>query len=111
MMVFVLLNLGINNTFKIWNTNYECVNTIKEDSSVYSLLLQSGGHIASGTKTIKIWKCDNDYKDIQCTHTLNGHTGYINTLYLVNNDYILSGSYDKTIKVWDIKNGYHALTL
>jgi WD40 repeat protein len=97
-------------TIKIWNTNNECVNTIKEDNPVLSLLLLPGDNILSGAyQTIKIWKCDNDYKDIQYTYTLTGHTGYSNTLYLVNNDYIISGSYDTTIKVWDIKNGYQCI--
>jgi WD40 repeat protein len=80
--VYTLINL-INDfyasgswdyTVKIWNINNECVNTIKEDYSVLSLLLLPGGNIAAGTfQTIKIWKCNNDYKDIQCTHTLKGH--------------------------------------
>jgi WD40 repeat protein len=97
-------------TIKIWNTNNNCVNTIKEEHWINSLLLLPGGNIASGTyQIIKIWKCDNDYKDIQYTHTLKGHLSFINTLYLVNNDYILSGSDDKTIKVWDIKNDYQCM--
>jgi WD40 repeat protein len=100
---------SIDNTFKVWNANSECVNTVKEDYPVYSLLLLPGDNIASGSyKTIKIWKCDNDYKDIRCIHTLKGHTSCIYTLYLVNNDYILSGSYT-TIKVWDIKNDYQCI--
>jgi WD40 repeat protein len=115
--VYSLINLvngfyasgSCDKTFKVWNTNNECVNTITEDNGVLSLLLLTGGNIASGTKTIKIWKCVNDYKDIQCIHILKGHTNSIYTLYLVNNDYILSGSGDNTIKFWDIKNGYQCI--
>jgi WD40 repeat protein len=99
-----------DNTIKIWNTNNECVNTIKDDNSVFSLLLLPENNIASGSyQTIKIWKCDIDYKNIQYIYTIKGHTNYIYTLYLVNDDYILSGSGDKTIKVWDLKNGYQCI--
>jgi WD40 repeat protein len=98
-------------TFKIWNTNDECVNTITEDNMVFSLLLLPEGNIASGSTTIKIWKCVNDYKDIQCIHTLKGHTGCIYTLYLVNNDYIISGCCDdESIKIWESRMAINALT-
>jgi WD40 repeat protein len=94
-------------TITIWNINNECVNTIENDNKVFSLLLLPEGNIASGTnETIKIWNCINDYKEIQCIHILKGHTHYIFTLCLVNDDYILSGSQDKPIKVWDIKNDH-----
>jgi WD40 repeat protein len=98
-----------DSTIKIWDANNECVNIIIEDNQVCTLLLLSEGNIVSGTKTIKVWKCENDYKDTQCIIILKGHTDYIYTLYLVNYDYILSGSRDTTIKVWDIKNEYQCI--
>jgi hypothetical protein len=109
MMVFMLLALGII-LLKSWNTNNECVNSIKKDDWVCSLLSLPGGNIASGTKAIKIWKCVNDYKDIRCIHTLTGHAGCVHTLYLVNNDFILSGSGDKQSKSGILRITINALT-
>jgi hypothetical protein len=59
--VYLLINLldgfyasgSWDKTFKIWNTNNECVNTIYEDNWVCSLLLLPEGNIASGKKLLR----------------------------------------------------------
>lgn len=66
----------------------------------------------SDDKTIKIW----DFQTAACTRTLVGHTQYVMTLKvkgkrksdrLVNSsgNYLFSGSWDKTIRQWELNSG------
>ena len=60
-------------------------------------------------KTIKIWKISND--DI-ITHikTLEGHNDSVCQVIPLTNNIIASGSWDKTIRIWDI-NAYKEIRL
>ena len=40
---------------------------------------------------------------LECIATLKGHTSYVVALVELQNGDVISGSYDKTIKVWNIK--------
>lgn len=54
--------------------------------------------------TIKIWEIGSSYA---CVKTLNGHEHSVSSVqYINNNDYILSGSRDKSIKLWEVATGY-----
>ena len=37
--------------------------------------------------------------------TLNGHTSYVYSVAILPNGNIVSGSYDKTIKIWNSETG------
>lgn len=58
---------------------------------------------------IKIWSLLRDKKDqlmISLDHTINGHTGSIHGLAIAYKENILvSGSYDQSIKQWDLDTG------
>jgi WD40 repeat protein len=66
-----------------------------------------------------IWKLlytDNlnflDYENISIAHNLNGHSSYVNTLAISPDGQILvSGSADKTIKIWNLSTGKELRTL
>ena len=58
-------------------------------------LLFSGGYDCA----IRVW----DIKSGQCTVTLKGHTDSIFSLLLLPDGRLVSGSSDKTIKVWNLK--------
>ncbi len=52
----------------------------------------------SANKTIKIWSVENGL----CIKTLKGHSEDVwRTIYSPNGFYIVSGSFDETIKIWN----------
>lgn len=59
-----------------------------------------GAVLATGScdNTIKLWSRE------RCLTTLHGHSGYVVTLCMVNG-LLCSGSFDKTIRVWGLKQG------
>lgn len=61
--------------------------------------------IASGSwdNTIKIANIHTG----QCLRTLTGHTGVIYALELLENDQLASGSFDGSIKIWDMSKSRH----
>jgi WD40 repeat protein len=43
----------------------------------------------------------NNLENVKCIKTLNGHTGGVYCLTIINNDKIVSGSSDNSIKIWN----------
>jgi len=100
-------------TIKIWDlSTFELVTTLKGHTyAVYSVAV-SGKYIISGSrdKTIKIW----DLSTFKLVATLEGHTNDVNSVVVssvfntankfgnnISKQYIISGSRDRTIKIWD----------
>ena len=52
----------------------------------------------SDDKTIKLWKNNINIE------TLEGHTNSIRTICKINEKYFASGSFDCTIKIWEINS-------
>jgi WD40 repeat protein len=66
---------------------------------VRSLAFTPDGMLASGSDFIQIW----DPASGRQRHLLRGHTRYISSLATSRDGKTLaSGSYDKTIKVWNL---------
>jgi len=114
-------------TIKIWDlSTFELVETLEgHNYSVISIAVSGINNIAdkfgniiseqyiisgSSDKTIKIW----DLSTFELVTTLEGHThnvnsvavsGIINTAdkfgNIISKQYIISGSYDRTIKIWE----------
>lgn len=54
--------------------------------------------------SIKIWNFQQDY---ECIKTLHGHDHNVSSVaFMPGGDYIISGSRDKTIKMWEVASGY-----
>ena len=52
----------------------------------------------SSDDTIKIWNITTG----ECLETLEGHSDIISSIIKINRDIIVSGSYDKSIKIWEL---------
>ena len=52
-----------------------------------------------------------DLSRVQCLHTLRGHRSSVLCVAALPRDRIVSGSRDKTLKVWDVKHGLCLQTL
>lgn len=52
----------------------------------------------SDDKTIKIWRNAN------CIKTIKGHEDAVRTICVYERRYLLSGVFNSTIRVWDLKN-------
>jgi WD40 repeat protein len=67
---------------------------------IYSMVNLNENYFATSDKSIDIWDASQDYK---LSRTLHGHQERITSLlFLKKDNYLFSGSYDNTIKVWAI---------
>ena len=67
------------------------------------------GRIASNydNNTIRIWNKNSTGKDV----FLQGHMNYVVALCQVRNGNVISGSFDRSIKIWDLKDNSCAYTI
>jgi len=61
---------------------------------------------------LKVWDLDSNpgWSSIACKATMVGHTDAVRCLH-VHHDKLISGSYDNTLKMWDMLDGQCLLTL
>ena len=88
-------------TIKIWDYyNKKCIKTLEgHDDCILSLiLLKENDYLCSGAAdlTIRIW----DWEKNKCLHILKGHEKWVKCVLELDNGIIISGSDDKTIKIW-----------
>jgi WD40 repeat protein len=98
-------------TFKIWDANYKIVNILNLDKEVYCLALLPFGDIASGTTDIEIWKCNNDYKEVERIRTIIKSNNFVHCLAMFNNNYLVSGIVNTPLKFWDIYKDFKEINI
>ena len=104
-----LVSSSYDKSIKFWEVkknSYQCLHSIEKahDDWLRKVISLSHNQIAScsGTKKIKIWKCDAPYSDIPIA-TLTGHETRVSSLlYISNKNLLVSGSYDRTLRVWEL---------
>jgi WD40 repeat protein len=99
-----ILTTSIDGTLNIWNTsNGEPILTKKNDDKIYnSDLSPDGGTIVTYNNEYIILRNSNG----ELLAELTGHKSYITSFEVSrNNEYILTTSFDKTIKIWSLKTG------
>jgi WD40 repeat protein len=82
--------------------NYGLAGIIICKSDIQSIISMEDNKVAIGLKHTVIQICDKINNIYECVTILCGHSLGVNTLlYVKKYNTLLSGSYDKTIKVWD----------
>lgn len=80
---------------------WKCIQTLKgHSSSINAIAFSREGKLASGSadRTVKLWM------DGRQLCTFSGHSGLIDTVaFSPNGRFVVSGSWDYTIKIWDIE--------
>lgn len=67
---------------------------------------------AGGIPAVKIWKVDWNAKTYTPLWTLKGHAGYVwKVAFSPDGCYLASGSWDSTVKIWDVTSGKEVQTL
>lgn len=132
----ILASGGADKTIKLWDTQTgEVLETLEgHERDINALTFTPDGEklvSASSDKTIKIWQNQEipqtalqasapmtmlrtllGYQDLELTHTLYGHS---DSVYVVafhpNGQFLASGSWDGSIKLWKVSTGQQQYTL
>eukprot|EP01133_Synstelium_polycarpum_P007751 gene7751-9086_t len=98
-----LISGSADGSVKIWD-RFEgtCIETIQTHSSVWCLQIVNNTLICGCVDgTMRVF----DLNTSNCLRTMRGHSAPVRCLQAINHngqDLVVSGSYDKTIKVWDM---------
>jgi WD40 repeat protein len=84
-----------------------------DDTAAHSMVLSEDGKIlvTGSYRKIKVWQLTSNYdqknkQDIEQIHTLMGHSHIVSSLVMTtNSQYLISGSQDKTVRVWNLETG------
>ncbi|MDJ0735472.1 MAG: hypothetical protein QNJ47_15670 [Nostocaceae cyanobacterium] len=102
-------------TIKVWDLKTgKLVNTLTGHYSAVNAitLTHDGSKIisASSDTSIKVWNVEN----YEVLHTFLGHTASVQAITTIsqnNQHFVISGSYNNILKVWNLKTGKEELTL
>jgi WD40 repeat protein len=90
-----------------------------DDTAAHSLVLSRDGEtlVTGSYRKIKVWRTStqtgvNSLKDAQPLHTLMGHSHIVGSLAIsADGKLLVSGSWDQTIKIWQLETGQILHTL
>ncbi|MBK1985980.1 WD40 repeat domain-containing protein [Sphaerospermopsis aphanizomenoides BCCUSP55] len=112
---------GDDRRILFWNLRDRQVeNTLSlDDTAAHSMVISRDGKIliTGSYRKIKVWQLTSDFnkknqQEIKPIHTLMGHTHIVNSLAMsADGEFLISGSQDKTIRVWNLVNGQLVHTL
>jgi WD40 repeat protein len=98
------LALGLsNNRIVIWNKKLGMIHSTINEERAYSLININETLFASAShdSTVKLWQLNTkDY--YYCSNILTGHSAPVYCIILFKPGFIISGSEDKSIRVWDL---------
>ncbi|NET02154.1 MAG: WD40 repeat domain-containing protein [Sphaerospermopsis sp. SIO1G1] len=114
-----LVTGGDDRRILFWNLRDRQVeNTLSlDDTAAHSMVLSEDGKIlvTGSYRKIKVWRLTFNYAqknqpenkpEIKQIYTFNGHSHIVNSLVMTTNrQYLISGSQDKTVRVWNLETG------
>lgn len=116
-----IISGSYDNTVRIWDIDSgKLLRTLRgHTGSVYSVYVNNGNIISlSRDKTARVWntngqliKCLQMYDYTRCNtifvpdKILKGHEDYVYSVCMTSSGKIVSGSADKTVRVWDMNTG------
>ncbi|MBP5974414.1 NACHT domain-containing protein [Brasilonema sp. CT11] len=117
----ILASASRDQSIRLWQVRTgRCLKTLQGYTGrVWAVAFSSDGEfLASGCdQTVRIWNVGETPSPLRaatpteslcerkCLKTLNGHTCEVSTLAFIENGQIASGSYDRTIRIWDVITG------
>ena len=99
-----ILSASDDRSLILWDKNYKQKSIHKGKSKYSNLIELSSGRIAASTG-------DPDYsveilgKNLKLLSTLRGHTKNIRDICNMGESDVITGSYDQTVRIWDIRLG------
>ncbi|MFM5987737.1 MAG: WD40 repeat domain-containing protein [Sphaerospermopsis kisseleviana] len=106
---------GDDRKILFWNLRDRLVeNTLcLDDTAAHSMVLSQDGKIlvTGSYRKIKVWRLTSSFnnrnqQEIKPVHILIGHSHIVNSLAMsANGKYLISGSQDKTVRVWNLVTG------
>jgi len=106
----ILVSCSDNITIKMWDiSSGSCLSTLSCGSPVPCQAFKDNT-IAAGCKDgkIKLFKLNKsqDWGEIQSESTLTGHSSAVTGVaFSADGQWLVSGSYDRTIRLWDARPG------
>jgi WD40 repeat protein len=100
-----------------YNGNINVINLANETQSPVNLEICDGSMsaVAQLHNGDLVFSCNNqnhpgniivwDMNTSKCKQVLKGHTDRVSTLLVIDHKYLVSSSWDKTIRVWDMESG------
>jgi hypothetical protein len=87
-----------DNTIKIWDTkNYICIDTITiPNLFIYSIIETYNDKLVACCSDHRIRIFDNN----KCVNVLEGHSGYVKSICQLRDGRLVSGAWDKSIRIW-----------
>lgn len=96
-----LVSASWDNTMRVWNTA-SATQVSQKTESIDAMLALDDGLLAFGSGfAVTIWKASTN----TLVRSLVGHTNYILSLSMLQDGSLVSGSEDRTIKIWNTTNG------